>query len=69
MTQARGDNARLVGKVLALSGVFMLGASLAAWLRWLPYSDPASRALAMIFAVTGAADLIIAFVFMTRHRR
>ena len=69
MTDARVANARLVGKVLAYSGVFMLAASLVAWLRWLPYSDPASRALAMIFAVTGAADLIIAFVFMTRYRR
>ncbi len=69
MTQASGANARLVGKVLAFSGVFMLGASLTAWQRWLPYSDSASRALAMIFAVTGAADLIIASVFMTRYRR
>ncbi len=69
MTEARGRHVRLVGKLLAFSGVFMLGASLAAWLRWLPYSDPASRALAMIFAVTGVADLIIAFVFMTRYRR
>ncbi|HEX9369269.1 MAG TPA: hypothetical protein VF921_21740 [Vicinamibacterales bacterium] len=69
MTQAPGGNAWLVGKVLAFSGVFMLGAALVAWLRWVPYSDPASRALAMIFAVTGAADLIIAFVFMTRNRR
>jgi hypothetical protein len=68
MTPVPGDNARLVGKVLAFSGVFMLAAALVAWLRWLPYSDPASRALAMIFAVTGSADLIIAFVFMTRNR-
>ena len=68
MTPAPGENARLVGKVLALSGVFMLGASFVAWMRWLPYSDPASRALALIFLVTGAADLIIALVFMTRNR-
>ena len=66
---ARGGNALLVGKVLAFSGVFMLAASLAAWLGWLPYSEPASRALAVIFAVTGAADLIIACVFMTRNSR
>jgi hypothetical protein len=69
MTEARSGNARLVGKVLASTGVFMMAAALVAWLRWLPYSDPASRALALIFAVTGAADLIIAFVFMTRYRR
>jgi hypothetical protein len=69
MTEARGGNAFLVGKVLAFSGVFMLAASLAAWLRWLPYSEPASRALALIFAVTGAADLIIAYAFMIRNKR
>lgn len=69
MTAAAAGHARLVGKVLAFSGVFMLAAALAAALRWLPYSDPASRALATIFAVTGAADLIIAFVFMSRSRR
>ena len=44
MTEARGGNARLVGKVLASTGGFMMAASLVAWLRWLPYSDPASRA-------------------------
>jgi hypothetical protein len=65
----RGANARTVGKVLAFSAVFMFGAALAAQLRWLPYSEPASRALAMIFAVTGVVDLIIALTFLTRYRR
>jgi hypothetical protein len=69
MTETPGANARMVGKVLAFSGVFMLAASLAARLRWLPYSEPASHALTMIFAATGAADLIIALVLMTRYRR
>jgi hypothetical protein len=68
MTATRGANARLVGKVLAFSGVFMLAASLVARLGWLPYSQPASHALAMIFAATGVADLIIAVVFLTRNR-
>ena len=69
MTDTRVANAHLVGKLLGLSGLFMLAASLAAWMRWLPYSEGTMRALARVFLVTGAADLIIAFVFMTRHRR
>jgi hypothetical protein len=68
MTGARGANARLVGKLLAFSGIFMLAASFVAWQEWLPYSRPASRALATIFAVTAAADLIIASVCMIRYR-
>ena len=42
---------------------------LSAWMRWLPYSDGALRTLAKVFLVTGGADLIIAFVLMTRNHR
>jgi hypothetical protein len=38
-------------------------------MRWLPYSEGTVRTLAKVFLVTGGADLIIAFVFMTRLRR
>jgi hypothetical protein len=69
MTEARVGNVRLVGKLLAFSGLFMLGASLAAWMRWLPYAEGTLRALAKVFLVTGAADLIIAFSLMARYRR
>jgi hypothetical protein len=71
---ATASNVRLVGMLLAFSGVFMLGASLAAWMRWLPYAEGTLRSLAKVFLVTGAADLIIAFVIIartgagTRHR-
>ncbi|MEO6235841.1 MAG: hypothetical protein ABIQ52_02515 [Vicinamibacterales bacterium] len=69
MTGVRGANSRLVGQLLALSGLFMLAASLAAWMRWLPYAEGTVRALAKVFLVTGGADLIIAFVLMARYRR
>ena len=66
---AHASNVRLVGILLAFSGLFLLGASLAAWMRWLPYAEGTLRSLAKVFLVTGAADLIIAFVLMTRYRR
>jgi hypothetical protein len=66
MTDTRVANLRLVGRLLALSGLFMLGASLAAWMRWLPYAEGTLRSLAKVFLVTGIADLIIAFVLMAR---
>jgi hypothetical protein len=69
MSDTRLANVRLVGKLLALSGLFMLGASFAAWMRWLPYAEGTVRALAKVFLVTGVADLIIAFAFMTQFRR
>ena len=75
MTDARAANLRLVGTLLAFSGLFMLGASLAAWLRWLPYAEGTLRTFAKVFLVTGFADLIIAFVLIaragagTRYRR
>jgi len=66
MTDARGANLRLVGLLLAFSGLFMLAASLAAWMRWLPYAEGTLRSLARVFLVTGGADLLIAFVLIAR---
>jgi hypothetical protein len=68
MTGAGAGNARLVGKLLAFSGLFMLAASYAAWMRWLPYAEGTVGTLARVFLVTGAADLIIAFVLISRNR-
>jgi hypothetical protein len=68
MSDARVGNARLVGKLLAFSGVFMLAASLAAWMHWLPYAEGSLRTLARVFFVTGAADLLLAFVLISRNR-
>ena len=69
MMETRVANARLVARLLVFSGLFMLGASLAAWMRWLPYAEGTMRTLAKVFVVTGAADLIIAFVILARYRR
>ena len=69
MTAAPGANARLVGQLLAWSGIFMLAVALAAWLRWLPYAEGSVRTLAKVFLFTGCADLIIAVVLMSKHRR
>jgi hypothetical protein len=69
MTETRVANAQLVARLLAFMGLFMLGVSLAAWLRWLPYAEGTLRTLAKVFLVTGGADLIIAFLIMTRYRR
>jgi hypothetical protein len=69
MMETRVANARLVATLLVFSGLFMLGASLAAWMRWLPYAEGTMRTLAKVFVVTGAADLIIAFVILARYRR
>ena len=67
--ETRVANARLVATLVAFSGLFMLGASLAAWLRWLPYAEGTMRTLAKVVLVTGGADLISAFVIMARYRR
>ena len=66
MTERRVGNADLVGKLLALSGLVMLGVALAAWLRWLPYADGTLNLGAKVFAVTGVLDLVLGFYFMSR---
>ena len=69
MNDARGANALLVGKLLAGTGITLALFALVTWAGWLPFSPPAARALALIFAVTSAVDLLIAFFFLTRYRR
>jgi hypothetical protein len=68
MSDTRVGNTRLVGQLLAFSGLFMLAASLAAWMHWLPYADGSLRTLAKVFLVTGAADLLLAVVLISRNR-
>ena len=66
MSEQRVANARLVGKLLALSGLVMLGFALAAWMRWLPYAEGTLDTLAKVFAVTGVLDFVLGFYFMSR---
>jgi len=67
MTEPRAGHARLVGKLLALSGLFMLGVAFAAWLRWLPYAEGTMNTLAKVFAATGVIDLVLGFFLMSRN--
>jgi hypothetical protein len=69
MTDAPGGNLPLVGKLLALSGLVLLGVALAAWMRWLPYAEGSQSLLAKVFAVTGVIDLTLGFVFMRRDNQ
>ena len=66
MTDTRIANGRLVGKLLALSGLVMLAVALAAWMRWLPYAEGTLNLGARVFAVTGVLDLVLGFYFMSR---
>jgi hypothetical protein len=59
-------NSRLVGKLLALSGLVMLAVALAAWMRWLPYAEGTLNLGAKVFAFTGVLDLVLGFYFMSR---
>jgi hypothetical protein len=62
----RAANSRLVGKLLAFSGLVMLGVALAAWMRWLPYAEGTLNLGAKVFSVTGVLDLVLGFYFMSR---
>ena len=66
MSESRDANSRLVGKLLALSGLVMLFVALAAWMRWLPYAEGTLNLGAKVFAVTGVLDLVLGFYFMSR---
>jgi hypothetical protein len=67
MTDTRDAGARrLVGKLLALSGLVILAMAFAAWMRWLPYAEGTLNTLAKAFAAVGALDLVLAFFFMSR---
>ena len=67
MTNTRAANLHLVGKLLALSGLFMLGVALAAWMRWLPYAEGTLTTFAKVFAATGLVDLVLGFFLMSRN--
>jgi hypothetical protein len=67
--EARSENARLVGKLLALSGGVLAAAAAAAALGWFPMSDPMNRAMTIILTVTSAADLLFAMFFLARYRQ
>jgi hypothetical protein len=69
MTEQPGANALVVARLLAFSGFVLAVIAVAAWAGWLPFSAPAARALTLIFFVTAAVDLLIAFFFMARYRR
>ena len=64
----RGENARLIGKLLAFSGCVLMVSAIVAVFGWLPLSGAANRALALIFAVTAALDLLVGMFFLTRYR-
>ena len=66
MTETRDANARLVGKLLALSGLVILAMALAAWMRWLPYAEGTLDALATALAVGGALEVMLGAYFMSR---
>ena len=66
MTEASAGNARLVGKLLALSGLVMLAVALAAWMRWLPYAEGTLNLGAKVFTAVGVLDLVLGFLFMIR---
>jgi len=75
MTEARSDvdavaagNLRLVGTILAVSGLVLALFAIAAFFGVLPLSEPASRAAAIVFAVTSAVELIAAFFFRQRYK-
>jgi hypothetical protein len=67
MTGTRdADARRLVGKLLALSGLVVLAAAFAAWMRWLPYAEGTVDALAKVLAVGGGLEVMLGAYFMTR---
>jgi hypothetical protein len=61
-------NMRMIGTILAISGLVLLAFALAAFLGWMPLSEPAGRAAAIVFAVTAAVELITAFFFIQRYK-
>jgi hypothetical protein len=61
-------NMRMIGTILATSGVILAAFALAATLGLMPLSKPAGRAAAIVFAVTAAVELMTAFFFRRRYR-
>ena len=61
-------NLRMIGKILAISGVALTAFAAAAALDLMPLSVPASRAAAIVFGVTAAVEFITAFFFLQRFK-
>ena len=61
-------NLRMIGKILAVSGIVLTGFAVASFLGFLPLSPPAGRAATIVFAVTAAVELLTAFVFLLRYK-
>ena len=61
-------NLRMIGKILAVSGVVLTVFALAAALDFFPLSRPAAHAAAIVFAVTAAVELLAAFYFLQRYK-
>ena len=61
-------NLRMIGKILAVSGIVLTVFALAAALDLFPLSRPAAQAAAIVFAVTAAVELIAAFFFLQRYK-
>jgi hypothetical protein len=63
-----GGNLRMIGKILAGSAVVLTGFALVSALGWMPLSEPAGRAAAIVFAATAACEFIVAFFFLMRYK-
>jgi len=61
-------NLRMIGKILAVSGVVLTAFALAAAVDLFPLSRPAAHAAAIVFAVTAAVELLGAFYFLQRYK-
>lgn len=61
-------NLRMIGKILAVSGIVLTAFAIAAAFDLFPLSRPAAHAAAIVFAVTAAVELIAAFVFLQRYK-
>ena len=67
-TDPSAGNLRMIGKILAVSGVVLTAFALAAALDLFPLSRPAAHAAAIVFAVTAGVELIAAFFFLQRYK-
>jgi cytochrome b subunit of formate dehydrogenase len=61
-------NMRMLGSILAISGIVLAAFAVASIVGLMPLSKPASRAAAIVFAATAAVELIIAFYFRRRYK-
>ena len=61
-------NLRMIGKILVVSGLVLTAFAVAAALGFFPVSAAASKAAAIVFAVTAAVEFITAFFFLQRYK-